>query len=310
MNQNRSNFRWVIVTILFLITFINYVDRASFSYAIDDIAKEFNLTAREIGLALGSFGIGYVITPFLGGIAADKFGAKWTLAISIFFWSIASLLTGMATGLLMLLLSRIILGIAEGPNFPALTRAISDWLSETERNRALALTLIAVPLSLALSGPIVSQLIVHLSWRGTYYFLALIAILWLPLWCWLFKDNPKDSPYVNQAELSYLNKQTITNAHAPSKLTWKFLFLNRTLAVNNWAFFVFGYYLFFFMTWLPRYLNLKYHLDLKQIGFYSIAPWLLGAIMMWGLGTLSDYIFKKPAAYASHALIQFLFPNY
>lgn len=296
MKQNRSNFRWVIVTILFLITFINYVDRASFSYAIDSIAKEFSLTDPEIGLALGIFGIGYVITTFLGGIAADKFGAKRTLAISILFWSIASLLTGMATGFFMLLLSRVILGIAEGPNFPALTRAISDWLSETERNRALAMALISVPVSLALSGPIVSQLILHLSWRGAYYFLALLAILWLPLWYWLFKDNPKDSPYINQAELSYLNEQTVTNAQAPSKITWKFLFLNKTLAANNWAFFVFGYYLFFFMTWLPRYLNLKYHLDLKQIGLYSIAPWLLGALMMWGVGTLSDYIFKKTSS--------------
>nr|WP_274520243.1 MFS transporter [Legionella nautarum] len=260
------------------------------------MANQFSLNNQEIGLVLGTFGLGYVITTFLGGIAADKFGAKRTLAISILFWSVASLITGIATGLFMLILSRIILGIAEGPNFPALTRAIGDWLSETERNRALALALIAVPVSLALSGPIVSQLILHLSWRGAYYFLALLAILWLPLWGWLFKDNPKDSPYVNQAELGYLNEQTITNAHAPSKVTWKFLFFNKTLALNNWAFFVFGYYLFFFMTWLPRYLKLKYHLDLTQIGLYSIAPWLLGAIMMWGLGTLCDYIFKKTSS--------------
>ena len=294
MELNRSNFRWVIVTLLFLINFINYVDRASIAYAIDTIALEFHLTEWQIGLVLGAFGVGYVVTTFLGGIAADKFGAKLTLTVSIFFWGIGSLCTGVAVGFVMVFLSRIILGLAEGPNFPAMTRAISDWLSEKERNRALSFALISVPVALALGGPIMSHLIVSFSWRGAYYFLTGLALIWIPIWWWLFQDKPEDSPYVNQMELTYLKEEVISKSNdTPEKITWGFLFFNKTLLVNNWSFFVFGYYLFFFMTWLPRYLNQVYHLNLTQIGFYSIAPWLFAAILMWGVGVLSDYIFKK-----------------
>ena len=85
MDLKRSNFRWLVVTLLFLITFINYIDRASISYAIDNIAKDFHLSEWEVGIVLGAFGVGYVFTTFLGGIAADKFGAKKTLMVSIFF---------------------------------------------------------------------------------------------------------------------------------------------------------------------------------------------------------------------------------
>lgn len=294
LNQHRSHFRWVIVTLLFSITLINYIDRASISYAVDSIAKEFHLSDWEIGLVLGAFGIGYVFTTFLGGIAADKYGAKRTMAVSIFFWGIGSLFTGLATGFFLVFLSRIILGLAEGPNFPAMTRAISDWLSEKERNLALSLALISVPIALALGGPVVSQLIVAFSWRGAYYFLTALALIWLPIWWWMFQDKPEDSIHVNQIELNYIQDDALLKAKKiPEKITWKFLLLNRTLLVNNWSFFVFGYYLFFFMTWLPRYLNQVYHLNLKQIGFYSVAPWLFAALMMWGVGALSDYIFKR-----------------
>jgi ACS family hexuronate transporter-like MFS transporter len=294
MDLKRSNFRWLIVTLLFLITFINYIDRASISYAIDSIAIDFHLSEWEVGIVLGAFGVGYVFTTFLGGIAADKFGAKKTLMISILFWGGGSLLTGMAMGFVMVCAARIILGLAEGPNFPAMTRAISDWLSEKERNRALSFALISVPVALALGGPIMSYLILNLSWRGSYYFLAALALVWLPIWWWLFQDKPEKSPHVNQLELTYLHEEVIVKSkNIPKKVTWEFLFFNKTLLANNWSFFVFGYYLFFFMTWLPRYLYQVYHLNLTQIGIYSIAPWLLAALLMWSVGVLSDYIFEK-----------------
>jgi nitrate/nitrite transporter NarK len=95
-------------------------------------------------------------------------------------------------------------------------------------------------------------------------------------------------------ELTYLHEEVIVKSkNIPKKVTWEFLFFNKTLLANNWSFFVFGYYLFFFMTWLPRYLYQVYHLNLTQIGIYSIAPWLLAALLMWSVGVLSDYIFEK-----------------
>ena len=124
--------------------------------------------------------------------------------------------------------------------------------------------------------------------------LAIMAVIWLPFWLYWFKDSPKDSKHVNTQELAYIQEQTVIESQLSSEShPWNVLLFNKTLLVNNWAFFVFGYYLFFFMNWLPTYLKSTYQLNLTQVGFYTMAPWLTAAVMMWGLGAFADYIFKK-----------------
>jgi len=294
MENKKTHFRWVVIALLFTITVVNYIDRSSIGYAIDSIAKEFHLSQSNIGLILGAFGIGYVFTTFLGGIAADRYGSRRTLLIATFFWTVATGITGLASGFSMVFFARIILGLAEGPNFPGLTRAISDWLPEKERTRALSYTLISVPLALALGGPVASQLVLLFSWRGAYFILTGVGLLWLPFWWLLFRDKPSDSKHVNQAELMYIQQNTeiksqLTKEHSP----WRVLLLNKTLLVNNWSFFVFGFYLFFFMTWLPNYLSQTFHVTLAKIGIYTMFPWLLAAGMIWCVGVFSDWIFTK-----------------
>jgi sugar phosphate permease len=294
MTDTKSNFRWVVVALLFFITIINYVDRASIAYAIDNIAAEFHFSQNKIGLILGAFGIGYAFTTILGGIVADHFGAKKTFIWAAVSWSLATALMGASNGFIIIFIARILLGLAEGPNFPAMTRAISDWLPEAERNRSLSYALISVPLALAIGGPIVSQLILFFSWRGAYFALTAIAFLWLPVWILLFRDKPKDSAHVNAQELAYIEHDaSIKTQLEHGKNPWRVLLLNKTLLANNWSFFVFGFYLFFFMTWLPNYLSMTYHFNLKKIGIYTIFPWLLAAIMMWAMGIVCDRIFKK-----------------
>ncbi|MGH8127086.1 MAG: MFS transporter, partial [Gammaproteobacteria bacterium] len=151
-----SHFRWVVISLLFFITIINYIDRSAISYAVDDISRAFGLSQGSIGLILGAFGIGYLITTFLGGIWTDRYGAHKTLLIASLLWSIAIGATGLATGFAILFAARVLLGVAEGPNFPAMNRAVTDWLSPRERAMALSSALVAVPLALAIGAPIVT----------------------------------------------------------------------------------------------------------------------------------------------------------
>ena len=301
MPQHKTRFRWIILGLLFFITILNYMDRSSIAYVVDILSNAFFLDDTKIGLILGAFSIGYVVTTFLGGILVDRYGARHTLLFSAILWSLALMLTGFSGGFVMLFVSRVILGVAEGPNFPALTRTVSDWLSLRERTRALSYALMAVPIGLAIGAPVISQLIIYLTWRGMFFVLGALTLIWLPFWWFLFRDMPQDSKHVNKAELlhihdhhesAYNTKQQL-NHRKHIKGLWKFLFSDATLLVNYWAFFVFGYYLFFFMGWLPSYLSQTYQLDLHRIGLFSILPWVLGAGMMWGAGILSDKIYQK-----------------
>lgn len=295
--MTRSRFRWAVIALIFFITMVNYVDRSALSYAVHDIAGEFGFDAAMVGHILGAFGIGYIVTTFFGGIWADHYGARKTLFFSSLLWSLSIGMTGLAAGVGMLYGARILLGLAEGPNFPALNRAVADWLSPKERAIALSNSLVAVPLALAIGAPVVTQLILHLGWRGMFIVLMVLGALWLPLWWKFFRDFPEESGHVDKAELAHIREgaappQVEARRRHGADL-WKFLFSNPTLLANDWAFFVFGYYLFFFMTWLPSYFQQVYHLELKQVGLFNVLPWLLAAVLLWGFGYLSDRLLKR-----------------
>ncbi|HEV2213489.1 MAG TPA: MFS transporter [Gammaproteobacteria bacterium] len=297
----RTRFRWLVVGLIFFITVVNYVDRSALSYAVHGISAEFGFDTTAVGRILGAFGIGYIVTTFLGGIWADHYGARLTLFGASLLWSVSIGMTGLASGFVMLYAARVLLGVAEGPNFPALNRAVADWLSSRERAIALSNSLVAVPLALAIGAPLVTQLILHLGWRGMFLVLMVLGALWLPLWWFLFRDFPEQSPHVDAAELAHI-RDGAERRRDPAALharrshglqLWRFLLSNPTLLANDWAFFVFGYYLFFFMTWLPSYFQQVYHLDLKQVGLFNVLPWLSAAVLLWAFGYLSDWLLKR-----------------
>lgn len=300
-----THFRWVIVCVLFIVTITNYINRAAFPYVIDTISSVYHFDSEQIGLILGIFGIGYAISTFFGGLSADRVGARKTLFFAIIFWSLSVMLMGLTTGFLVALLARLLLGLAEGPNFPCMTRSIGDWLPLKQRATALSYSLIAVPLALAISGPIVSQLIVHTSWRATFFILGILGMMLAPIWWYIFRDSPGQSKYVNTTEQALIERQSDANqvlssvvpTHNNGQSIWRFLLTNPTLLANYWAYFVFGYYLFFFIGWLPAFFEREYGLNLSQTGYMTVLPWLLSAVLMWVMGYVSDYILKRTKSY-------------
>jgi predicted MFS family arabinose efflux permease len=166
-----SRFRWFIIFLLFAISVVNYIDRAAISYSIPQIERDLGLSPADAGGILGAFGLGYAITTLLGGIVVDRFGSRVVLAVAAVLWSVSIGATGLATGFVMLYAARVLLGVSEGPNFPALTGAVSRWLAPQERATALGNALVAVPLALAIGGPIVTQLLAWFDWRGTFFIL-------------------------------------------------------------------------------------------------------------------------------------------
>jgi MFS transporter, ACS family, hexuronate transporter len=294
-----SRYRWFIIFLLFAITAVNYIDRAAISYAIPAMERDLGLSPSDTGIILGAFGVGYAVTTLIGGFAVDRYGPRLVLTIAAILWSVSIGATALASGFIVLYASRVLLGVSEGPNFPALTGAVSHWLSPHERATALGNALFAVPLALAIGGPICTQLRGWLDWRLTFAALFVLSIVWVPLWYFLFRDDPAESRFVNAAELAHIRADDPSAAavHAAPK-SWpepgvlRALLTNRTLLANYWAFFVFGYFLFFFMTWLPSYLEHAYGLELHTIGLFTVLPWLAAAALLWLFGRWSDYLLK------------------
>jgi MFS transporter, ACS family, hexuronate transporter len=291
----KTNYRWLIVIFLFTICVLNYIDRDSISFSISAIAKEFHLNTLDMGWIMGIFGAGYLVTTFFSGFIVDRTGSRTLLSISVVFWSIAMFMMGLTPVVLIIYLARLLLGLAEGPNFPSMTRTLADWLPQKEQSAAFAWSLASVPFGLMIGAPIVSQLITHFSWRIMFVILGCISLLWVPLWLIFFKNHPSEVSHVNEAELNLIenNKPSSEKPKVPFKTACRFIFSNPTLLVNYYAFFVFGYFLYFMMSWLPTYLKSVDHMSITSAGWFSTLPWGLSVITLIGLGYVSDWLQQK-----------------
>lgn len=290
----KGNYRWCIVLLLFAVTIINYIDRSAIAFAAHLISEEFGLSASQMGLILGAFGVGYIISALFGGIAVDKFGARLGLTIVVLCWTLAIGWTGAAMGFVSLYAARIALGLAEGPSFPTTEVVVSRWLPPQERGTALAGALVAVPVALAIGAPLVSQLIQAFSWRTMFFILAGSGLAWLPLWWFAYRDSPRESGFVSTGEREFIEREISKESGAtPAGTNWRVLLTTPTLWANYWAYFVFGYFLFFFMSWLPEFLRKTWHLDLSQVGYFSFLPWAVAAVLVLVFGRWSDSILRR-----------------
>ncbi|HJP77674.1 MAG TPA: MFS transporter [Pseudonocardiaceae bacterium] len=301
-----KHFRWATITLIVVLIVINYIDRSAISYAVDPLSKEFGIDTAQYGLISSAFSIGYMVFALLSGPLVDRFGPRKVLLWGMVFWSIATALTPISGGFTGLLLVRIILGMGEAPGFPAATRIASRWLPRTERGFALALCGgVAVSGSLLIGGPLVTQLITALSWRGMFWVLAVLGVLWAIVAIGLLRSTPNEHPRVSQAEREYIAAgqfEEESTGHE-SSLDWKRLLANRNLWIVGGGYFAWGFIFWGFLYWLPQYLAKSYKLDLTQVGAFSVAPWAAGCVGALVGGIIVDRVYRRTKSIRSRFTI-------
>ncbi|MBO0875201.1 MAG: MFS transporter, partial [Pseudonocardia sp.] len=201
----RTNFRWITIALIVSLIVINYIDRSAVSFAVRPLSEAFGLNAAAYGIISGVFSVGYMVFALLSGPFVDRFGPRNVLLCAILIWSVATALTPLAGGFVGLLLVRILLGAGEAPGFPAATRVASRWLRGTERGKALALIGgVAVSGSLLISGPIVTQLIHAIGWRGMFWILAILGLVWAGVAFASLRNTPAEHPRCSPDERAYI----------------------------------------------------------------------------------------------------------
>ncbi|MDP1608238.1 MAG: MFS transporter [Chlamydiales bacterium] len=290
----RGNYRWFIASLIFFITLVNFIDRSAISFVIGPLKEEYHLTDTDFGLILSAFGAGYMLLTAVGGWLVDKWGVRLMWPVAAVAWSLCVGCLGFASGFWGFMMLRFLLGVSEGPHFPAMTSSISHWLSPKERARALSLGLIAIPLSSVVGAPLTSYLVADFGWRTMFFMMSITGILWAVIWYIFFTDFPKNSPYVTEEEKKIIATPSVLSSEKKSApIDWRFLLTHPTLIANNLAYFAFGYMLFFSTLWLPGYFLSQHGLNLKSVGWYLTIPWLVGAAFLKLGGIISDYLYVK-----------------
>lgn len=203
--------RYLILLIIFIVTAVNYADRATLSIAGTEVAKELQLSAVSMGYIFSAFGWAYLLMQIPGGWLLDKFGSKKVYTYSLFFWSLFTFLQGfvdmfpLAWAGISMFFMRFMLGFSEAPSFPANARIVAAWFPTKERGTASAIFNSAQYFSLALFSPLLGWLTFAWGWEHVFTVMGVIGFVLTALWIKLI-HNPTDHPRMSAEELKFISE--------------------------------------------------------------------------------------------------------
>lgn len=279
---------WVIVFAVTL-AILAYIDRVCISQAAPLISRDLGFDKSQMGAIFGAFGLAYAFFEIPGGWMGDWMGPRKVLMRIVIWWSFFTAITGMMKNFTSLWIARFLFGAGEAGCFPNLTKAFSVWLPTEERVRAQGIMWTFARWGGAFTPPLVVAVLAYVDWRTAFIIFGCLGAVWAVLFYWWFRDNPKDHPSVNKAELELL-KYASQNAGSHGNVPWGLLVSNRSVWLLWLQYFLLSFPWYFYITWLPTWLQEHHKLDAKQAAFYAVGPLLLGGIGSMVSGIVSPIV--------------------
>ena len=270
---------------------VAYLDRICISTAAPSVKADLGLTDAQMGYVFSAFTLAYALFEVPSGWLADRFGARSMLTRIVVWWSAMTAATGAAWSFGSLVALRWLFGMGEAGVLPSMARAYARWLPWRERGRAFGLTIMAAALGGAATQPVVVALLERTSWRRAFPLFGAVGLVWAAAWWWWFRDDPRQHPAVNAAELAQIGAGEGDAPHP--RVPWGALLRSRGLLALCAMYFgaIYGWY--FYLTWLPTYLLRARGFDLREVGWLAALPLLGIAAGSLAGGSLSDLLARR-----------------
>jgi ACS family glucarate transporter-like MFS transporter len=303
-DPQRTNVRWVILALLFMMSFVAYVLRSNMSIAGENIMDDLGLSKIQLGMILSAFAWGYAIFQFPGGVFGDIVGSRRALSCIAALWGILTLATGLVPGtavasttaiLAMLVGLRFLVGVAQAPLFPVFGGGtIGRWFPVSGWAFPSGLTSTGLTLGAAATAPLVAWLMEMLGWRESFIATAPMAFLIAGVWWWYARDDPADHPRVGQHELDLINADRPSPESAvENEAAWKRVLKNRDILLLAASYFCMNYVFYIFFNWFFIYLVDVRQFEILEGGYLASAPWMVGAVAASLGGLWCDRLCKR-----------------
>jgi MFS family permease len=283
----RFGARWLrIALLLFLIYMVAFADRTNISVAAPSIANDFGLSATITGVLLSAFFWGYIATMVPGGWLAQRVGPTRVIAVAAAVLGVATMSCALAHNLTVLIILRVVMGIAEGVLFPAFTVVYLKWFPARERGQAVNSCELAIPLATVVSAPLAGWLISWLDWPAMFVVQGAPMVLLAVVFLILGSDSPERDRWVGQQEREYI----LRTRSAETTVDGSFRDVLRAPRVWVQCVVYFGWLagLYGFGLWLPSALKAVSGLSIGTIGWLSALPYLCAFVCMYFVARWSD----------------------
>jgi len=284
---SRFNASGVVLGLLCVLYLILFIDRVSVSAVAPLIRADLGLTNTQMGLVFSAFAFPYALFQLIGGWIGDRLGPRLTLALCCAIVGVTTVAVGAAGGFASLFALRLALGFGEGAAFPTATRAMSSWTPAARWGFAQGITHSFSRIGIAVTPPLVAGLLLFTSWRGSFVILGAATLLWLFLWAWYFRNDPRQHFAITPAGLAALPVHTAARRQVP----W--LRLARRILPVTTVDFCYGWTLWLFLSWIPAFFFENYHLNLASSAIYSGGVLFAGVIGDTAGGVVSDRLLHR-----------------
>jgi len=280
---------WVIVFAVTLAV-ITYIDRVCISFAAPSISHDLGLTPVQMGWAFTAFGWAYALFEVPGGFLGDWMGPRRVLMRIVLWWSFFTAATGWVWNFWTLVITRFLFGAGEAGCFPNLTKAFTTWLPEKERVRAQGIMWLSARWGGAFTPLLVAAVMRWVGWRHAFEIFGCLGVVWAIVFYMWYRDDPLKNKKLNAAERDLVRSSAkLAAGHAP--VPWARFLRSRQVWMLCWQYFCLSYGWYFYITWLPTYLQQGRHLTIPNSAILGIVPLFFG-----GLG--------NPASVVAGALLQ------
>lgn len=284
-------YRWVVCALLFFATTINYIDRQVLGILAPTLQRDLGWSEAQYGAIVSWFSVAYAL-GFLGaGRLMDAIGTRLGLAISLVLWSLAAMGHALARTASGFSIARFALGLGESGNFPASIKTVAEWFPARERAFATGIFNAGTNVGALVAPAVVPWITLTYGWRAAFLVTGAVGFIWLAFWFALYRP-PEEHPKVSKAELAYIRSDAPPPVSAQT-VTWRVLLRQR----QTWAFAV-GKFMtdpiwWFYLYWLPKFLDTRYGVSLSKVAPPLIAIYLLADVGSIGGGWLSGFLIKR-----------------
>lgn len=262
-------------------------------------AERFDWDAQVQGLVLGSFFYGYILTVLPGGVLAEQFGPKWLIGLGVVITSLLSMVLPAAAHAhyIIVVVIRILQGLAEGLVFPAMHTMIALWTPITSRSRVVSIVQsgsdVGAVVAMMASGVLAESTFLG-GWPSIFYVFGFAGIVWFVTWSLLAFDTPSQHPRISSEELEFIiANQGNEQAQLKRKVPWLKVLLSIPVWSSVLSHFGFNWIHYIFLSEMPTYLTSVLHYSLGANGLLSSVPYVLGAFLCCVASVASDFLRKR-----------------
>jgi ACS family hexuronate transporter-like MFS transporter len=287
--REQGGYRWTICALLFFATTINYVDRQVLGILAPDLQKEIGWTEIDYGNIVTAFQAAYALGMLLVGRMMDRLGTKIGYSVAMAVWSVAAAAHSLASSVIGFATARFSLGLGESGNFPAAIKTVAEWFPKKERALATGIFNAGSNVGAVAAPLVVPWITIVYGWRMAFIATGMIGFLWMIFWI-IFYEKPEQNKRLGRSELAYIQSDP---PDKQEKIPWIELIKHRQVWAFAIAKFMTDPIWWFYLYWVPKYLNKNFDLTLEKIGLPLIIIYVMADVGSIGGGWLSSALIKR-----------------